>query len=452
MDKSTVALVKSPHTPNAAEIDVMLRDAFAYLGGLEHFVPKGASVAIKGNFFAPYPPPIIVDRRTVHSLISQLYEAGAGSVTLCEAVSVGTKLGRGQSTQFVLDEMGVKDAAESAGAKVLCLEEDERVRVLVPDGKCIGEVDYPKTLLEADVLIDLPCMKMHGMTFVTLGMKNFQGILSDEQKYYAHRDDFEQKIVDLFKIRKPDLTLIDGITAMEGNGAGEGGEPHPMNLFIASADVVAADSVAIACMGIDDVFKVAFNRLADYDGIGNGRLENIEVLGARIEDVKEDFVWPDSYRYPDDRFVTGTYQNIDFRIGGACKQCWNMAAGVGRMLSKISDEKFMVIVGSDPKVPNGITTKTENVIFLGDCACAATGCLKEIRNKMLLEEKGVLAPGCPPYRPATAIIEKDLTGRGLLDKTKSREKAVARTKYFYDYYKKIDPTWIPKSEQKKNEE
>ena len=76
--------------------------------------------------------------------------------------------------------------------------------------------------------------------------------------------------MDLFKSESRDLTLIDGITAMEGNGAGEGGLPHPMNLYIASADVVAADSVAIACMGIEDVFSVAFNRIADYDAVGNG--------------------------------------------------------------------------------------------------------------------------------------------------------------------------------------
>lgn len=451
MEKSRVSIVKRQTTPDANDIYKMLRELLDLLGGLARYVPQGAYVVIKGNFFAPYPPPVIVDRRTVSALVWQLYEAGAGRVVLCEAVSVGTKLGRGQSTKYVLDEMGIREAAEEAGAEVLCLEDDERIDVKIPSGRCIGEAAYPKCMYECDVLIDLPCMKTHGMTLVTLGMKNFQGILNDEQKYYAHRDDFEQKIVDLFKIRKPDLTIIDGLTAMEGNGAGESGLPHPMNLYIASADVVAADSVAIACMGIEDIFSVGFNRIADYEGIGNGRLENIEVVGARIDDVKETFLLPDSYRYPEDRLVTGVYPNIDFRIGGACKQCWNMAAGLGKMLSRIQQERFMVLLGSDPKLPNGITTKLENVIVFGDCACAATGNIKELRNKMLLEEVGVIAPGCPPYRPATAILERNLTARGLLQPSKSAVSSSRKTQEAYAYYKSIDPTWAPKSERGTNE-
>ena len=293
----------------------------------------------------------------------------------------------------------------------------------------------------------VPCMKTHGMTFVTLGMKNFQGILNDEQKYYAHRDDLEQKLVDLFKIRRPDLTLIDGITAMEGNGAGEGGQPHPMNMYVASTDVVAADCVATACMGIDDVFSVPINRIADYDGIGNGKLENIEVVGAQIQEVREEFRWPDTYLYPQDRKVTATYPNVDVRIGGACRQCWMMAEGVCKILSKVKDEKFTLLVGSDPKLPNGVDTPLENVVVLGDCACAATGNVKELRNQMLLEEKGVMAPGCPPYRPATAIIQRYLSGRGLLDPAANAAAGKKRKQEMYDYYKKVDPTWLPKSEQ-----
>ena len=227
MERPVVALVKGPVGPSAEQITRMVDQAVDHLGGMERFVKPGDYVTIKGNFFAPYPPPVIVDRRVVSALIRAVRRAGASRVVLCEAVSVGTKLGRGQSTSFVLDEMGIRQAAQEAGAEVLCLEDDQRVTVPVPDGKSIGMVEYPKCMHDCDVLIDLPCMKTHSMTLVTLGIKNFQGILNDGQKYYAHRDDLEQKLVDLFKIRKPDLTLIDGLIAMEGNGAGEYGIPRP---------------------------------------------------------------------------------------------------------------------------------------------------------------------------------------------------------------------------------
>jgi len=447
MEKSVVSIVKNGAAPNAARIDEMVRQAIGQLGGMGGFVKPGDYVVIKGNFFAPYPPPVIVDRRVVYSLIHALKEAGAGRVVLCEAVSVGTKLGRGQTTDFVLDEMGIREAALAAGAEVLCLEDEQRVPIAVPDGKSIGMINYPKCLHDCDVLIDLPCMKTHAMTLVTLGMKNFQGILDDAQKYYAHRDDFEQKIVDIFKIRKPDLTLIDGLIAMEGNGAGEQGAPHPMNMLIASRDVVAADAVATACMGIEDVLLVGTTRLAQYDGIGNADLDKIEVIGPSIDEVKEQFLLPTTYTTPQDRRLTGVYPNVDVRIGGACKQCWGLASGIARTLSLFKDQRFMLLVGSDPKVPNGITCPLENVIVFGDCACAATGNVKEIRNRMLLEGKGLIAPGCPPYRPASAMLENYLIQRGMITRdmlSAGNKKAVDRT---YAYYKSVDPTWVPKSEQ-----
>lgn len=448
MEKSIVSIVKNKTIPDAKRIDEMVNEVIDQLGGIGKFVKPGDYVSIKGNFFAPYPPPVIVDRRVVYSLIKAIKAAGAKRVVLCEAVSVGTKLGRGTSTSFVLDELGIRDAATAAGAEVLCLEDDERITVKVPEGKCIGEVNYPKCLYDCDVLIDLPCMKTHAMTLVTLGLKNFQGILDDAQKYYAHRDDFEQKIVDLFKIRKPDLTLIDGLIAMEGNGAGEHGVPHPMNMLIASADVVAADAVATACMGIDDVLLVTSTRLAQYDGIGNADLDKIEIIGPQIDDIKEKFDLPITYKVPEDRGLTGVYKNVDVRIGGACKQCWGLASITARTLALFKNKNFMMLVGSDPKIPNGITCDLDNVIVFGDCACAATGDVKELRNKMLLEGKGLIAPGCPPYRPASAMLEKYLIERGMVKREMlevSNQKAVERT---YNYYKSIDPTWIPKSEQK----
>jgi hypothetical protein len=284
-------------------------------------------------------------------------------------------------------------------------------------------------------------MKTHTMTMVSLGIKNFQGILNDEQKYYAHRDDLEQKLVDLQKIRSPQLTLIDGLIAMEGDGAGEQGTPRPMNMLIASRDIVAADSTAASCMGIDDVLDVAAIRLAQHDGIGVADPEKITVLGAAVADVRETFRLPRFYAKPQDRYLTGVHPNLDVYIGGACRQCWLMATGFAGSLSKFAPRRFTLFVGSDPKLPGTFNGDLDGVIFLGDCACGAAGPLKDIRNRMLLEKKGLLAPGCPPYRPASALLEAYLDARGLLPRDLLKAKAEAVTKKACDYYKSIDPTW-----------
>jgi hypothetical protein len=288
-------------------------------------------------------------------------------------------------------------------------------------------------------------MKTHTMTMVTLGIKNYQGILTDEQKYYAHRDDLEQKLVDIQKVRPSQLTIIDALTAMEGDGAGEHGKPRPMDMIIASRDVVAADAVAAACMGIDDVLDVAAIRLAHHDKIGIADLHKITVVGASIADVRQQFTLPRSFTKPQDRYLTGMYENVDVHIGGACRQCWLMATGFASALGKIQNRGFTLLAGVDPKLSEPFEGDLDNVIILGDCACAATGSIKELRTRMLLETKGLLAPGCPPYRPAQTMLEAYLDKRGLFPKELVKADAARITKQFYDYYQMIDPSWKPKS-------
>lgn len=442
-----VSIVKNPVTPDRKRIDEMVHEALSLIGGLETVIKKGDSVVIKANFFAPYPPPVSVDRRVASSFIRACYEAGAGKVILAEGVSVGTKLGRNSSTHAVMKELGIYEEAEAAGAEVLCLEDDERVEIVIPDGISIGRVSYPKTLLDCDILIDMPCMKMHGFTLATLCVKNFHGILNDGQKYYAHRDDLEQKLIDVLKIRRPDLCFMDCITAMEGNGAGESGTPHPMNMLIAGHDMIAVDAVASACMGIDDPLDVTATRLGQHAGFGCADLNKIKVVGAQIRDVREKFIYPAKFQKEIDRGVLGVFPNVEVHIGGACRMCWNMATNIGRILAKYSDEKWILVVGNDPKYPYADQVDTKNVVFIGDCACAATGNLKDLRQRMLLEGQGCLAIGCPPYRPAMATLEEFLIRRGLLTQEQLDASAEAAKRRTYEYYKKIDPEWCPLSER-----
>lgn len=446
MEKPVVGIVKNQTYPDEARIAGMVDEVAGLLGGMDSIVHPGDYVVIKGNFFAPYPPPVSVDRRVAAALIRAVRRAGASRVVLCEAVSIGTKLGRGTTTAAIIYELGIRDAAEAAGAEILCLEDDERVRLEVPNARSIPWVDYPRCMRDCNVLINLSCMKTHTMTMVSLGIKNFQGILDDGQKYYAHRDDLEQKLVDLQKIRRPDITLIDGLIAMEGDGAGEEGIPHPMNMLIASRDVVAADAVAAACMGIDDVLDVTAIRLAQHDGIGTADPDKITVLGAAIADIREKFRLPWTYVKPQDRWLTGVHDNVDVYIGGACRQCWLMATGFAAALAKLKDRRFTLFAGSDPKIGGHFEGDLDGVVFLGDCACGTAGPLKEIRNRMLLENKGLLAPGCPPFRPAKAMLEAYLDKRGLLPRELLNAAAAVKIKKAYDYYKRFDPQWKPKSE------
>jgi uncharacterized protein (DUF362 family) len=419
------------------------------------FVKKGQTVVIKPNLFAPYPPPVSVDRRVIGALVSLCVAEGAKKVTVVEGVSVGTlmkrvnvdassggALVRGIKTVDMMKLLGVKRAVETAGGAICGIEDVETRRIAVKGGKVLHTLDYPKIILESDVFINLPALKTHTMTLVTLGIKNLQGILSEADRYFGHRDDLDQHLVDILKVRQPDLTLVDGLIAMEGMGAGEGGTPLPMGLVLAGADTVAVDSVCTRVMGIDDPMIVGTTRIAAHDGLGIADPGRIKVAGESVETVRKKFQLPLNYTQPIDTFVTGVYPNVDVYIGGACSSCWLMAAGVLATISKIP-EGASLIVGRDPKVPPYKEWDLENTFFLGDCALGCAGELQEIRNKIALSGNDTFLPGCLPYQQASLKLEKILMARGIITKEGLIEKAESNRRKLFDYYKEFDPAWLP---------
>ncbi len=102
--------------------------------------------------------------------------------------------------------------------------------------------------------------------------------------------DLDQHLVDILKVRKPDLTLVDGLIAMEGMGAGEGGTPLPMGLVLAGADTVAGDSACTRGMGSDNPMIVSTTRIAAHDGLGIADPGRIKAAGESVEAVMKKFV------------------------------------------------------------------------------------------------------------------------------------------------------------------
>jgi uncharacterized protein (DUF362 family) len=390
----------------------------------------------------------------VAALVRLARHAGAGRVTVIEGVSVGTLMkrvnpersccgaSRGFTTIEVMKMLGVKKAVEEAGGEVLGVEDAEKVMVDIPGGMALHRVAYPKVVLDADYFINMPAMKTHTMTMVTLSLKNLQGLLDEKGRYFAHRDDLDQHMVDISKIRKPDLSVLDGLIAMEGMGAGEGGSPVEMGLIMAAHDPVALDSIASMCMGIDNPLVVGTTRIAGHDGLGCGNPFLIEVLGNTVEQARKKLMLPINYTQPLESIVTGVYPNIDLYIGGACTTCWLMTAMAEATLSKVP-EKFSLIVGIDPKIPPRIATDLEHTFFLGECALAAGGQLRELRNAMQLKGIDRFLGGCPPYEQALVKLEDILIRMGGLDEKELVHKAEEHRKKFFDYYRLHDSTWEP---------
>ena len=77
---------------------------------------------------------------------------------------------------------------------------------------------------------------------------------------------------------QPDLSIIDGVVAIEGDGPW-GGTPVEHDITIASTDFVAADRVCTELMGIDPKFMKYLEWCGDA-GMGNFEMSNIKVTGS----------------------------------------------------------------------------------------------------------------------------------------------------------------------------
>jgi uncharacterized protein (DUF362 family) len=395
-DRPEVAIVKGEPPFDESRIKSMVKDAIELIGGVKSIVKAGDTVLIKPNWLAPIPNPATTDPRVVKALIEIFREAGAKRVVVSEYAVPHGKVapylyGAWKSLRDVVKKLGYDRYVEDAGGELIPFEDVELVEVKVEGGKILRKARVPKLVLEADVLVDVPVMKTHFYTLVTLGIKNMHGILPDDLKTYAHKEDLDQFLVDIIKIRPPDLTVIDGIRALEGY------DHHvtmkdvvDMGVIIASRDVVAADAVAATVMGFNPLEEITHIRIAHMEGVGVGDLNKIVVKGNSILEVRRIFKRPDQRLF-------GIYPNVEIYSGGACNYCivrTKVALARLEEEGRLPSEKFTIILGHKPILPEDPGELPGQVILIGDCAINAVP--EWCKLKLRLENRLAEAPGCPP--------------------------------------------------------
>jgi len=143
-------------------------------------------------------------------------------------------------------------------------------------------VSLSRIVLEADVIISLPKFKTHGLTVITGAFKNSYGFLPGAQKARLHKaagspERFHEMLVDVFRLRVPDLFIVDAVVGMEGNGPAS---PNLRNigLILASDNAVALDGTMALMMGCEPG-RLRFLQKAKEVGLGDYGLSTIEVIG-----------------------------------------------------------------------------------------------------------------------------------------------------------------------------
>lgn len=150
------------------------------------------------------------------------------------------------------------------------------------DSSFMPTVSVSKAVLDSDVVISLPKFKTHGLTVMTGAIKNSYGILPGAQKARLHKlagnpERFHEAIVEVFKLRVPDLFIVDAVVGMEGNGPASP-DLREIGLLLASDNAVALDAAMATMMGCEPA-KLRFLRKAKELGLGDHDLGTVEVIG-----------------------------------------------------------------------------------------------------------------------------------------------------------------------------
>ena len=204
-----------------------------------------------------------------------------------EEVVVGESNGYNYCCNTALAMTGVKKIVEKAGGKTINLSEDETVKVQNPKTYVLRNFPLPKTLVEADSVVDVPVMKTHEFTKYSGAIKNLFGCIPNNRRIFLHPK-FDMVMHDLLVLLKPKFVVMDATFAMEGNGPNRG-IVIPMNLVLTSSDLIAMDKLCCEIMGID---WAEINHLKFVDQHLQREETEPQIIGEKIEDVTRKFLLP----------------------------------------------------------------------------------------------------------------------------------------------------------------
>lgn len=217
------------------------------LGGMRAFVKPGDRVVVKPNIGWDRSPEQAANSHpaVVRAIVEHVLAAGASRVQVFDRTC--------NEQRRCYKNSGIEDAVkELKNSRVRVEHVDDRkfVPVDIVRGKAVSQLSIYRDALEADAYINVPIAKHHGLSRLTLSLKNSMGILGGNRGRMHH--DIGQKLADLATVLRPTLNIIDATRILLANGpqGGDLADVQVMDTLIASADPVAADAYATTLFGL----------------------------------------------------------------------------------------------------------------------------------------------------------------------------------------------------------
>jgi len=270
---SVVALVRV-QSSREEEIKNSISEALRLIG----FRPDGSvrSVVIKPNlcYYWDADTGYTTDPRVVAGVIDCVREICGEDVDI-KVVEADASAMR---TKYVFPVLGYEKLAKEKKVELFNLSEDVLIEETVQVNNRKITFKVPQILLDSDLFINVPKLKIMRATKITCAMKNIFGCIGTPRKIVYHKF-LNEAIVGINKILRPHLTIVDGLVAL-------GRFPAKLDLIMASADPFSTDWFASKIMGYNPS-KIKYLKMAVNEKVGDPK--GVITCGAEIEEFAKLF-------------------------------------------------------------------------------------------------------------------------------------------------------------------
>jgi uncharacterized protein (DUF362 family)/Pyruvate/2-oxoacid:ferredoxin oxidoreductase delta subunit len=282
-DMSKVALLRC-ESYDLNQVMEKIETAIGHLGGLAAFVKKDAKVFVKLNCVGPFSPELGI---TSHPVFVQAI------IRLLKRFTADITVGDNPATRdqiYTLKKCGLYDMLVAENVKIFA--GNDTVIIENPAAKYFRQFEVARAMVEPDILINVPKLKTHSLTYMTVAQKNLFGLIYGLNKAGWHVKaksplEFAEALSDLYGAilhafaRKMILHICDGIIGIEGDGPSTAGQTKHAGMILASTDAISLDRVAVEAVSLNHR-DFHMNKIAGERGYGESDIDKIAIVGDPI--------------------------------------------------------------------------------------------------------------------------------------------------------------------------
>ncbi len=347
---------------------------------LEELNFSSSEVFIKPNFSGRVPiiPGENTDPKFLEILLEVVLNKGAKRVMVGHGSLLGTPYKK-FPLKKIIEKGGYNYLKNKERIKLVDLDKEERKKIECDD----FNFSIPTIIEQSDFYINLAKVKTHMETTVSLSLKNQMGLLPPVERIGMHQNNLERLISLLGKAINPDLNIIDGIKAMEGNGPHHG-RTKELGIIVAGNDMVKLDSIVSFYIGFD--FRKV-KHISQAEELEVGKYPSEEEL-KKISDLgtEELIKAKKCYKFGKNIYVWPTT---------ACSRCITALNESGRIIKKrpIANRRFIQKALFGKEKINIVIGRADDLDLPKDEKCITIGrCTERFSKRRNIENLKM----CPP--------------------------------------------------------